>query len=103
MAHLTETTKYTIYGALFGLCFPIGSIAFLCLINEITCTADWLGLIAEAHQNPLLWVIDSAPLFLGLFSRLAGMRQDRILRFSASLEQQVAEKTESLLLALDES
>lgn len=103
MAHLTETTKYTIYGALFGLCFPIGSLAFLCLINEIACTGDWLGLIAEAHQNPLLWVIDSAPLFLGLFSRLAGMRQDRILQFSASLEQQVAEKTESLLLALDES
>lgn len=103
MAHLTETTKYTIYGALFGLCFPIGSVAFLCLINAIACTSDWLGLIVVAHQNPLLWVIDSAPLFLGLFARLAGMRQDRILRFSASLEQQVAEKTESLRLALDES
>lgn len=103
MAHLTETTKYTIYGALFGLCFPLGSVTFLCFINELSYSSNWLGLIAEAHLNPLLWVIDSAPLFLGLFARLAGMRQDRILRFSVSLQQQVAEKTESLLLALDES
>lgn len=103
MARLNETTKYTIYGALFGLCFPIGSIVFLCLMNEITDTSDWWAVLAEAHSNSLLWVIDSAPLFLGLFARLAGMRQDRILRFSASLEQQVADKTESLHLALDES
>jgi diguanylate cyclase (GGDEF)-like protein len=103
MARLNETAKYTIYGVLFGLCFPIGSVVFLYLMNEIADTSDWLTIIAEAHHNSLLWVIDSAPLFLGLFARLAGMRQDRILRFSASLEQQVADKTESLRLALDES
>jgi diguanylate cyclase (GGDEF)-like protein len=103
MTRMSETTKYTIYGALFGLCFPLGSVAFLCLISEIDCSSDWLSLVAAAHRNPLLWIIDSAPLFLGLFARLAGMRQDRILRFSASLEQQVADKTESLRLALDES
>jgi diguanylate cyclase (GGDEF)-like protein len=48
-------------------------------------------------------VIDSASLFLGLFARLAGMRQDRIRRFSESLEVEVAEKTESLRMALDEA
>lgn len=103
MAHWSETNKYTGYGALFGLCFPIGSIAFLYLMNEIVDTSSLVTIIAGAHQNSLLWVIDSAPLFLGLFARLAGMRQDRILRFSASLEQQVAEKTESLLRSLNEA
>ncbi len=103
MERLNETQKYTIYGALFGFCFPIGSIAFLYFINEITDTSSLAAVIAEAHRNSLLYVIDSAPFFLGLFARLAGIRQDRILRFSASLEQQVAEKTESLRLALDES
>lgn len=100
---MNETKKYTLYGALFGLCFPIGSIFFLYLRSEITDTSNWLTLIASAHHNSLLWVIDSAPLFLGLFARLAGMRQDRILRFSESLEQQVTDKTESLRLALAES
>ena len=103
MARLNETTKYTIYGVLFGLCFPIGSIVFLYLINELPESSGWLQLVVAAHNNSLLWVIDTAPLFLGLFARLAGMRQDRILRFSASLAQQVADKTESLRLALEES
>lgn len=100
---MSETTKYTLYGALFGCCFPIGSIAFLYFMGEIANTSGVLPILAEAHQNSLLWVIDTAPLFLGLFARLAGVRQDRILRFSASLEQQVTDKTESLRLALDES
>lgn len=100
---MNETTKYTLYGALFGCCFPIGSIVFLCIMGEIVDTSGLLPILAEAHQNSLLWVIDTAPLFLGLFARLAGVRQDRILRFSASLEQQVTDKTESLRLALDES
>ena len=103
MARLNETTKYTLYGALFGLCFPIGSIVFLCLMNEITDTSSLLTILTAAHDNSLLWVIDFAPLFLGLFARLVGIRQDRILRFAASLEQQVADKTESLRLALNES
>ena len=103
MTRWNETTKYTLYGALFGLCFPVGSIVFLGLMNEIKDTSSLLAILAASHDHSLLWVIDSAPLFLGLFARLAGMRQDRILRFSALLEQQVADKTESLHLALDES
>jgi predicted signal transduction protein with EAL and GGDEF domain len=103
MARLSETTKYTLYGTLFGLCFPVVSVVYLCLMNEITDTTDLATIIVAAHKNSLLYVIDSAPLFLGSFAFLAGVRQDRILQFSASLEQQVAEKTESLRLALEES
>lgn len=103
MTRMDETTKYTIYGALFGLCFPIGSVVFLYFMGELSDASDISSIIARAHDNSLLYVIDSAPFFLGLFARLAGIRQDRILRFSMSLEQQVAEKTESLRLALEES
>lgn len=103
MTRWNETTKYTLYGALFGLCFPVGSIVFLGLMNEIKDTSSLLAILAASHDHSLLWVIDSAPLFLGLFARLAGIRQDRILQFAASLEQQVADKTESLRLALNES
>jgi hypothetical protein len=100
MTGLSETTKYTFYGALFGLCFPVGAIVFLYVIGEIPGARDPLVVIAQAHQNSLLYIIDSAPFFLGLFARLAGIRQDRLLEFSASLEQQVAAKTESLGRAL---
>ena len=103
MARFSETTTYTLYGVLFGLCFPVASVGFLYFMNEIGDVSDLAAIIAAAHQNKLLYIIDSAPLFLGVFARLAGVRQDRILQFSASLELQVAEKTESLRVALDES
>jgi diguanylate cyclase (GGDEF)-like protein len=103
MALLSETTKYTLYGTLFGLSFPVVSVVYLCFMNEISDTSDLVTIIVAAHKNSLLYVIDSAPLFLGSFAFLAGLRQDRIIHFSASLEQQVAEKTESLRLALDAS
>lgn len=99
----SETGKYTLYGALFGCGFPVGSVAFLYMIGDLEPAGGLLGLVREAHRNPLLYVIDTAPFFLGLFARLAGIRQDRLRRFSDGLEVQVAEKTESLRRALAEA
>ena len=103
MSRVSEATKYTLYGALFGLCFPVGAVVFLYAIGDISGALDPAAIIAQAHRNSLLYIIDSAPFFLGLFARFAGVRQDRLLEFSASLEQQVAAKTESLERALDEA
>ncbi len=100
----SEATKYTLYGALFGLCFPLGSLVLLFASGQLDRARDLVELVSIAHAaNPLLYVIDSAPLFLGVFARFAGVRQDAILlRFSESLEQQVR-KTESLRLGLDQA
>ena len=103
MQSFSETTKYTLYGVLFGLCFPVGAVVFLYVIGDIAGSPNPASVITQAHQNSLLYIIDTAPIFLGLFARLAGIRQDRLLEFSASLEQQVAAKTESLERALDEA
>ncbi len=101
---MLESTKYSFYGAAFGLCFPVGSFVFLALIGEVSLAHGILAAIRYSHAvNPLLYVIDTAPLFLGLFARFAGIRQDRIRRFSESLEQEVAEKTESLRRALEDA
>ena len=100
----TESARYTLFGTLFGLCFPVGSIVFLRLTGQIPGARGFIGMLAAAHAScPLLYVIDSAPIFLGLFARLAGVRQDRIQRFSRGLEQQVSEKTESLRRALEDA
>lgn len=103
MRQLSEANKYTIYGAIFGISFPIGSIFFLYVMHELGNASTLLEMVARAHGNHLLYVIDTAPFFLGLFARLAGIRQDRIHRFMTSLELQVAQKTESLRMALDEA
>ena len=48
-------------------------------------------------------MIDTAPFFLGLLARLVGLRQDALHKVSESFEQQVAQKTESLSLALEQA
>ena len=100
MQNLSAANRYTLYGILFGLCFPLGAIA---LIYFMQADRSWVSVMRSAHDNPLLFLIDTAPFFLGLFARFAGVRQDRIHQFLNSLEQQVQDKTVSLHLALEES
>lgn len=100
---MNETTKYMLYGALFGLCFPVGAMLLLLLLGDVTTAHGWSDFLHQAHAHKLLYIIDTAPFFLGLFARFAGMRQDRILGFNASLEQQVRGKTHSLQMALNEA
>lgn len=95
--------RYTVYGALFGACFPVGSVVFLQLTGASGDTGFAAAFFKLHQQHPLLYVIDTAPLFLGLFARLAGLHQDRILALNAGLQQQVEEKTESLRIALEKA
>lgn len=103
MRHWNEATKYTIYGVLFGLCFPLGAILFLHFTQALPGADTWAEIVRSAHNNRLLFLIDTAPLFLGIVARCAGTRQDRIQRILDSLEQQIQDKTEALRLALEES
>ena len=96
--HIKASTRYTWYGVAFGASFPILSILFLSLTGMHAASLG--ALLRDAHRNPLLYLIDTAPIFLGLFARIAGIRQDRLAAFSADLERQVAEKTDSLQQAL---
>jgi methyl-accepting chemotaxis protein len=73
------TRMYALYGALFGLCFPI-----IGTIIQAASYPEHFGLSAAgmwkaARESPLLWIIFTAPFFLGVFASLAGRRQDHIL------------------------
>lgn len=61
---------YTIIGFLFGVCFPIGAIVLESIIKDVSLSLQQIMLLHE--QNPLLYMIDSAPIFLGLFAMLGG-------------------------------
>jgi len=69
---LAKTTiKYTIIGFLFGLCFPIGAYVFQSILLK---TSFGLSNIILFHKTtPILFMIDSAPIFLGLFSLIGGI------------------------------
>ena len=62
-------TRYTIYGALFGVAFPLVAVILVYLFN--------------VSITVLLVIIATAPFVLGIVARVAGVRDDRITAFLA--------------------
>ena len=91
------TLQYFSIGALFGFFFPVFATTFLLLHEHLP--VSW-SVISELHTTrPLLLIIDTAPLFLGLFALVAGMKQEIVVEYNeslrevnAKLEQEIAEK-----------
>ena len=76
-------------------------MALLIASGAVGAPTSLAGLLAATHAHaPLLYVIDTAPIFLGLFAGFAGVRQSKLVVLNASLEQQVADQTASLRDAL---
>jgi methyl-accepting chemotaxis protein len=76
------TRRYAIFGALFGICFPlIGG-----LIEAITrgYGLSLSGFLQAQRSSELLWIVDTAPFFLGVFASFAGYRQDQILEIEGA-------------------
>jgi hypothetical protein len=85
--HESRAFRDSLYGAAFGFCFPIGATAvdvIFILDQSLTLT----NLVQAQIRLPLHWIIDTAPVFLGLFARSAGVRQDRITKINQDLERQ---------------
>ena len=81
MTTRSQSTLYAIGGALFGVMFPIvGTLV------EAAYRGYGLGAagLLRAQSSPLLWIIDTAPFFLGVMASLVGRRQDQILSIEAA-------------------
>jgi len=84
-----QARRYTLYGAGIGLLFPVGAT----LLRVALLRQPWtlVSLAAVQAADPMLWIIDSAPLVLGLFARLAGYRQDRLMQLNRNLSRRESE------------
>ena len=91
----TATLRYAFYGTLFGFCFPVGATIMDIFVQGLPPGLD--SVFRVQTLQPLHWIIDTAPFFLGLFAGLAGRRQDRIVRFNTQLEQRVDDRTAKLV------
>jgi len=94
---LSIITQYVLLGIMLGLLFPI--LGTVLEIFESGLSFTWLSVIQVQANQPLLWIIDTAPLFLGLTLGFAGFRQKRIEIIKADLEQTVQQRTEELASA----
>ena len=74
----TARATYTLIGVLFGFCFPIFGTLLELAVYDLSFTME--NFIKFQKMNaPLLYIIDTAPFFLGLFAFYAGFRQDLVI------------------------
>lgn len=82
------------FGFIFGLGFPI--IASVQLIVSNGMGLSWESLVTVQRTYALLWIIDSAPIVLGLISVLVGKREDNLQQLKSQLEIKISERTSEL-------
>ena len=73
----SAAVRYTLIGGLFGLCFPVGATLFQAYVLGLTVSLPVL--IEIQSTQPLLWIIDTAPFFLGWFASFAGRKEDKLV------------------------
>jgi len=95
----TNAQRYALAGASFGLIFPI--VASIIRILNAGLPLRLTSVIAVHLNDPLLRIIDTAPIFLGLFASLAGRRQDDLEKTNSMLRAREHE-LEATQLALEE-
>ncbi|MGE0680142.1 MAG: PAS domain-containing protein, partial [Candidatus Binatia bacterium] len=84
----TETVKYALGGVFFGFCFPVVATILDLLVQGRGVT--FAGALFVQVAQPLHWIIDTAPFFLGIFAAAVGKRQDMLRTLVTDLDRQVA-------------
>ncbi|MCY6483022.1 bifunctional diguanylate cyclase/phosphodiesterase [Clostridium aestuarii] len=79
--------KHLLSGVLFGFLFPICAHIFEIKRLDLKFTMKSLNYIHT--NNKLLFMIDTAPFFLGMFALVAGIIRDKLEITNAKLEEQV--------------
>ena len=95
----TNARRYALIGACFGLVFPI--LAILIRTVGKGTPLNLSSIMAALASDPLLWIIATAPLFLGLFAAIAGRRQDELEKTNSMLKAREQE-LKSAQLVLEE-
>ena len=73
---ISPRVSSALLGVLFGLLFPLYS-SFIEL-RSLGYPLSLNSILQVQRSNPLLWVIDTAPLFLGIFAWFAGIRKEKL-------------------------
>lgn len=95
----TNAQRYALAGACFGLLFPIFATGIRIL--QAGLPLRFSSIVTVHLTDPLLWIIDTAPLFLGLFAAIAGRRQDKLEKTNQLLRTREQE-LEAARLAMEE-
>ena len=85
------TRRYALFGVLIGIGLPVAAT-----LIEAVSRHGRMSAVGQAQQSPVLWIIDTAPLFLGIFAGFAGWQQDRNIALEAERRTQVTTTAQEL-------
>ena len=89
-----KAIRYAALGAVVGLLIPLlGAWVGLSLMRRQPVS---LAGMVELQANPLMWIIDMAPVVLGVLAWMVGRREDRLIAISKNFEQQVRQRTDEI-------
>lgn len=108
---IDATERYTMFGAAFGLTFPLIGTVLQVLFSHLP--LNFASMLYIQRTDPLLWIVDTAPIVIGLFAGYAGRKQDILTKVNeqllerenelknnqANLEQYANERTADLVAA----
>ena len=94
---VSETQRYALIGVVFGFLFPVISTIVRVSLSQLP--LNFFNAFLVQRIDPLLWVIDTAPLFLGLFAAYAGRQHDIVSKVNKEMRERESElKTDQLNL-----
>jgi len=92
---LNPILDYTAAGFIFGLIFPLGATLFEMSVNRSGFSL--YTFFSTNLSNPLIMIINTAPLFLGGFAYLAGAKQKKLQDQADRLEETVEKRSKEIL------
>ena len=110
-AQINETQRYAMLGAAFGFTFPLIGTILEILFSRVP--FNIANMLLVQRTDPLLWIVDTTPIVLGLFAGYTGKKQDQLIKINkelrerefelknnqVNLEQYANERTAELLAA----
>lgn len=78
-----DRVRYTFFGVCFGLSFPLISTLIDLHVRNLDFT--FVNLRTVQEEQPLHWIINTAPFFLGIFAFFIGVKQENVRRANTKL------------------
>jgi GAF domain-containing protein len=75
--------RYGMFGMLFGFSFPIIGTIIKLVYSQLP--IDPVNFMHIQRTDPILWIVDTAPLFLGIFAAFAGSQNDILKQVNEKL------------------
>lgn len=94
LAKMHPKRKYTLFGFFFGLLFPLVGTFIEILLANIPFNLSNFFNIQQA--NPVLYIVDTAPIVLGAVFRVLGIREGELEQANYNLEEKIRERTAAL-------